>query len=157
MSVATDWLERVRVASRMIEELTRDVSALEYARDECVPWQTRGSGASVAAGGLHSDPTQRDALAREGLKEQIREARRQLDECESLVGDCLRLLSSVSRWVGPDASLALELYYVDRAHTWSEVADEMGMSRRTVCRERDQALAWLSLMGIEYAIRDASE
>jgi len=155
MSVATEWLEQVRIASGRIEELTRDIVALEYARAECVPWQPKGSGASVATGGVHSDPTQRDALAREGLEERIRLARYQLDECESLVGDCLRLLDSVSRHVSQRASFVLEIYYIDRADTWSEVAREMGCARSSVGFLRDQALTWLNFVGIEYAIDSA--
>lgn len=155
MSVATDWLDRVRDASGRIEWLTRELAALEDARAKCVPWRTKGSGVSVASGGLHSDPTQRDAFAREGLEERIEVTRHALDECQSIVGDCLRLLDSVSRHVSQRASLALEIYYIDRAATWSEVAREMGCARSSVGFLRDQALTWLNFVGIEYAIDSA--
>lgn len=155
MSVATEWLEQVRIASGRIEWLTRELSALEDARAQCVPWRTKGSGVSVASGGLHSDPTQSEAFAREGLEERIEVTRHALDECQSIVGDCLRLLDSVSRHVSPRASLALEIYYIDRAATWSEVAREMGRARSSVGFLRDQALTWLNFVGIEYAIDSA--
>ncbi|MDO4539142.1 MAG: hypothetical protein Q4B54_13340, partial [Coriobacteriales bacterium] len=52
-------------------------------------------------------------------------------------------LDCVRAEVGPRNAEALELYYLDPAPTWSDVAREMGMSYRHVCRLRSEAYEWL--------------
>lgn len=61
-----------------------------------------------------------------------------LHPCQGVVD----VLEVVSREVSPIAAEALELWSIDRAGTWTEVAEEMRMSRREVCRARDLAFAW---------------
>ena len=141
---ACEWLARVRLASSRIEGLRRELSVLEDARRDCLPWTTRGSATHGSMGGTHSDPTATEAQARiEGLDERIADVRAACDECERIVGDCLRMLDIMRHELGERHADVIELYYVDRADTWSEVAWEMGVSRRTVCRMRDEAFVWI--------------
>lgn len=100
----------------------------------------------AAMGGTHSDPTAREAQERMGsLDERIGRVRARCDECERVVGECLRVLSDMRRELGARHADVLELYYVDCAATWSEVAWEMGVSRSTVARLRDEAYAWIEV------------
>ena len=141
---AYEWLARVRLASSRIEGLCRELSVLEDARRDCLPWQTRGSATHGSMGGTHSDPTATEAQARiEGLDERIADVRAACDECERIVGDCLRMLDTMRCELGERHAEVLELYYVDRADTWSEVAWEMGISRMHVWRLRDVAYSWM--------------
>jgi hypothetical protein len=136
------WLELVRRAAAEIEPLHREVDALEDARDECMPWQA--SGACGGGAGTHSDPTATQAMGRiEDLEGRIADARERLRECVILVGACGEVLERMRCEVDESHAEVLELYYVDRASTWSDVAHEMGVSRRAVCRLRDEAYEWV--------------
>jgi hypothetical protein len=138
------WLESVRRAASEIEPLQRELVALEDAKRDCLPWQIKGSTLYASMGGTHSDPTASEAQARmDGLDEQIGRVRVRYNECERIVGNCLRMLDAMRRELGERYAVVLELYYVDRAPTWSDVAHEMGISRRAVCRLRDEAYEWV--------------
>lgn len=144
MSVATDWLEQVRSCASKLDGMHRELSALMQARDECLPWQTKGSTLYASMGGSHSDPTAADAQSRiDGLDEQISAMRAKVDHAETVVGECLRVLDAMRAQLGGLHADVLELYYIDLADTWSEVADEMGLSARHVRRVRDAALGWI--------------
>jgi DNA-directed RNA polymerase specialized sigma subunit len=95
-------------------------------------------------GGSTSDPTATQAINRmDGLSEQIERLTVAANERERIVGECLRMLDAMRRELGERYAVVLELYYVDRAPTWSDVAHEMGVSRRAVCRLRDEAYDWV--------------
>ena len=141
---AREWLELVRECAARIEPLHRELSALEDARRDCLPWQCKGSAMYASMGGTHSDPTASEAQARiDGLDEQIGRVRAEYDECVGVVGECLRMLEAMRQELGERYAEVLELYYVDRADTWSEVAWEMGITYRHVQRLRDVAYEWI--------------
>lgn len=147
------WLESVRRAAAEIEPLRREVDALSCARDECLPWQCKGSTLYASMGGTHSDPTASEAQARmDGLDEQIGRVRVRYDECVCVVGECLRMLDAMRRELGERYAVVLELYYVDCAATWSEVACEMGMSRVHLYRIRDAAWSWADAYIVRHGI-----
>lgn len=139
-------MERVRDAAGRVEGCRRELSALEYAMDEVTPWQPRAHGGG--ARGASSDPTASLAHARiEGLGREIEAKRAELDGLVEVVGAGLAVIERVRHAVGARAADALELYYVDRSPTWSAVADELGVSLRTVQRDRDRALDWMDIDG----------
>ncbi len=150
---ACEWLARVRLASSRIEGLRRELSVLEDARRNCLPWQTRGSATYGSMGGTHSDPTASEAQARiEGLDERIADVRAACDECERIVGECLRMLDEMRHDLGERHADVIELYYVDRADTWSEVAWEMGRHRDTIRAWRNKAIEWIDVHSARYGM-----
>jgi L-rhamnose isomerase len=84
------------------------------------------------------------ACDRMGLPDHIADTRREYEALADEIAACGELLETVGSEVSKDAADALELWALDLAGTWSEVAEEMGVSRRTVARLRDQAFAWLN-------------
>lgn len=142
MTPAREWWEAVRRSARAIEPTLRELDALADADEECLSWYSAGGGGAAVRSGV-SDPTADMALRRSAdLDRLIAETQARLDEMEEQVGDALRLLRSVEDAVSARASLALELYYVDLADTWSDVADDIGVSRETLRADRDAALDW---------------
>lgn len=94
--------------------------------------------------GTHSDPTASQAMGRiSELERRILEVQARLDECVQIVGDCGTVLMRMAQELGPRYADAIEIYYIDRADTWSEVAHEMGVTRMSVWRYRDVAYAWI--------------
>lgn len=139
---ARAWLDLVRKAARCVESLQREISALEDARDELLPWQARGSGAG--GHGTHSDPTASEAESRmEGLSALIASRRAELDMLTDRIGACGSVLMAMGSALTERHAQALELYYVDLADTWSDVAEEMGVTAKTVYRMRLEAYAWI--------------
>ena len=137
------WLESVRRASAGIEPLVREIRALEDARDEMLGWRTKASGSGHGAG-AHSDPTAKAAEQRmcelDGLIEDKQaEWQRKMVE----VGACGEVLEAMAVSIGEKHALAIELYYIDCADTWSEVACEMDVTYRRVCQLRTEAYAWI--------------
>lgn len=150
---AREWLELVRECAARIEPLHRELSALEDARRDCLPWQCKGSALYASMGGTHSDPTASEAQARiDGLDEQIARVRAEYDECVGVVGECLRILDAMRRELGERYAECVELYYVDRADTWSEVATELGVSRMHLYRMRSTAWAWMDAFLVRYGV-----
>lgn len=142
---ARAWLETVRAAARRIEPLVREMSALADARDEMLPWQARGAGGGSGAG-AHSDPTAQEAERRMvELGRLIEERRQALAACQDHVGACLAVLGRMRVSLGERHATALELYYVDLAPTWSDVAGEMGCGISTIYRMRDKAYGWIEV------------
>ena len=140
---ACAWLERVRSAAARIEPLVREIAALRDANAEMLPWQTRSAG-NGACVGAHSDPTASEAERRiQELGELIADRSRLLEAMQAVVGECGGVLADMAARLGPKHALALELYYVDLADTWSEVADEMGISYRWLCKLRNEAYSWI--------------
>ena len=139
---ARDWLEMVRHASSRIEDLQRELSGLLDAKRDCVPWTTGSGGGGTAH--THSDPTASRAMGRAGLDAEIAKTQAELDRCVALVGEFGQLLGQMRVELGPRHADAMEVYYVDGAATWTEVADEMDMSRRAACRLRDTAIWWIT-------------
>lgn len=139
---ARAWLESVRRAAARIEALSRELADLEDAREQVEPWSPRGCGGAKS---VHSDPTAAEAERRMGeLDALICGTRARIVASEDVVGECLRVLSRMRDALGDDYTDMIELYYVDRrAQTWSEVADEMGLSVSTVYRMRMDAYAWI--------------
>lgn len=141
MTPAGEWWECVRRSARAIEPTLRELDALADADEECLSWYPSGGGSSARGG--TSDPTADMALRRtHDLDRIIAETQARLDELEETVGDALRLLPMIAACVSARAAEVLELYYVDLADTWSEVADALGVSRETVRADRDAAIAW---------------
>ena len=140
---ARAWLERVRAASSRIEPLVREIDALKDARTEMLPWQT-GKGGGGSGVGAHSDPTATQAERRiEGLDELIADRQAKLDAQVRTVGDCGMALEAMAGRLGERHAKALELYYIDGADTWSEVAGELGISYSWLCRLRNEAYPWI--------------
>ena len=148
-----EWLDRVRDCAGRLDGLHQELLALIDARDACLPWQTKGSPMYGSMGGSTSNPTMAEALSRmDGLDEQIDRLTVAANECERAVGDCLRMLDEMRRDLGERHADALELYYVDCADTWSEVALEMGRHRDTVRAWRDEAIAWIDAHSARYLL-----
>lgn len=140
---ARTWLERVRAASAAIEPLVREMSGYEDARDSMLPWRSTSRGGSSGVG-AHSDPTASAAERRMAeLEDLIAESRRRLVALQDVVGECGSALARMGEELGERHAKAMELYYVDVADTWSDVAREMGCHRQTVWRLRDEAYAWI--------------
>lgn len=140
---ARAWLERVRVASSRIEPLVREIDGLKDARAEMLPWQT-GKGGRGSGVGAHSDPTATQAERRiEGLDELIADKQAKLDAQIRTVGECGEILDAMAAKLGERHAKALELYYIDGADTWSEVAGELGISYSWLCRLRNEAYPWI--------------
>jgi len=141
MTAAEFW-GFVRSSAAAIEGAHRELVALIDADAECVTWYVSGGGASVRSG--LSDPTADMAMRRQAdLTRQIADKRAQLDELESVVGHALALLPAIVANVSERAALAMELYYIDLADTWSEVAAELCVSRETVRADCRAVLDWM--------------
>jgi DNA invertase Pin-like site-specific DNA recombinase len=146
---AREWLELVRLAASEIEPFQRELAGLMAAKRDCLPWQTKGSTLYASMGGTHSDPTASEAQARiSELDAMVADVKSKLDERIRLVGECGELLMRLRREMGAVCKDVLEIYYIDRAGTWSEVAEELGISLRTVIRERDKAIEWMDVHGM---------
>lgn len=137
------WLDSVRHAAAEIEALGREITALQDARDEMLSWRTKASGAGHGAG-AHSDPTAAAAEQRMCELDDLILARQgEWERKVAHVGTCGEVLDDMAQSVGEKHSKALELYYIDCADTWSEVACEMGVTYRRVCQLRTEAYAWI--------------
>ena len=137
------WLDSVRRASAEIEPLVREIRALEDARAEILGWRTKASGAGHGAG-AHSDPTATAAEQRMcELDDLIEGKRAQWERKVALVGACGEVLEHMGEAIGKKHRQTLELYYVDCADTWSEVACEMGISRTRLWQMRIESYAWI--------------
>ena len=137
------WLESVRRASAEIEPLVREIRALEDARAEMLSWRTKASGSGHGAG-AHSDPTATAAEQRMcELDDLIDGKRAEWERKVAYVGACGEVLERMGEAIGEKHREALELYYVDCADTWSEVACEMNVTYRRVCQLRTEAYAWI--------------
>ena len=140
---AREWLELVRAAAGEIEPLKRELSGLMAAHDQCVSWHTSHGGGGPCVG-THSDPTASLAQARMSeLDAMVADVKSKLDERINLVGECGELLMRMERELGRRYRDVLEIYYIDLADTWSEVACEMGITYRHVQRLRDVAYEWM--------------
>lgn len=140
---ARAWLDEVRKSAARIEDIVREIRALEQAHERVEAWVSSGSGGPRPRNAT-GDPTATQAQRRMAeLEPLIAMRRRSLEEHQELVGSALAVLSLVADEVGRRDSLALELYYVDGADTWSEVAQEMHVSLRTAQRCRERAIDWL--------------
>ena len=137
------WLESVRRASAEIEPLVREIRALEDARAEMLGWRTKASGAGHGAG-AHSDPTATAAEQRMcELDDLILAKRGEWERRVAEVGACGEVLEHMGDAIGAKHKDALELYYVDCADTWSDVANEMGVSRTRLWQMRIESYAWI--------------
>lgn len=139
-----EYMSRARLAAQRIEPLTRELAALDDQLAAAQVWKTKAD--SVGHGkGTTSDPTAQTAEELlERLPRQMADVQADLTECKRIVGDCLAVLNDIGESVGRDAALALEIYWIDGAETWSEVAEELGTSLMLTCRMRDQAYRWMS-------------
>ncbi len=138
---AREWFDRVRKSAGAIEPCQSSLRALVEARELMEPWGTGGGGGSKAP---HSDPTATAAMSRmDGLESTIKDLEAELESHTDIVGEGLKVLEAVSSVVGDKHAQALELYYIDRADTWSDVACEMGLSVKPVRNMRDHALQWV--------------
>lgn len=143
---ARDWLETVRHAAARIEPLIREIAAMQEAYDSMLPWATTGGGSG--GHGTHSDPTAAQAMARsESYDVLIADKRAKLDALYDIVGDCGRVLMRLGGALGDECSLALELYYIDCAQTWTDVAYEMGLTRKQLWRIREKSYGWIEQHG----------
>jgi hypothetical protein len=150
---ARDWLEMVRDCAGELDGMHQELLALIDARDACLPWQTKGSPVYGSMGGSCSNPTQAEALGRiSGLDDQIALLTAKVNESERTVGDCLMMLDAMRCELGERYADVLELYYIDCADTWTEVALEMGRHRDTVRMWRDEAIAWIDANSARYGI-----
>jgi len=139
---AVEWLEHVRHCAARVAVLAPEIQGLEYARNNILPWQVSGSGGGSA--GMHSDPTATQAHARiEGLEKMIAEKTDEFEHAGKVVGGCLRMLEDMSRELGGRYARVIELYYIDQAETWTDVAWEMGRHRDTILAWRKKSVAWI--------------
>lgn len=138
---AREWLDGVRVAAGRIEPLRRELVGLMDARDEVTTWKPRGRGGSKRT---HSDPTAAQAEQRMGeLDALISDVQTRIDANEEVVGEALKIIERMRTYLGRRHGDVVELYYVDCAQTWQEVADELRVSPTTVWRLRVEAYAWV--------------
>lgn len=138
------WLDSVRRASAEIEPLVREIRALEDARDEMLGWRTKAGGSGAHSAGAHSDPTATVAEQRMCELDDLILARRgEWKRRVALVGACGEVLDDMGEAIGEKHMQALELYYVDCADTWSEVACEMRISRTRLWQMRIESYAWI--------------
>lgn len=138
-----EYLTGVRRAAMSIEPLRSELATLEEAAARGGCFERHGSGGPHGRG-TTSDPTARAAEERiDTLPGRIADARGRLAEAGRVVGDCLAMLADMGRELGEGHALAVELYWVDGASTWSEVAEEMGRPVSTVWRMRDLAYRWM--------------
>ncbi len=143
---ARSWLARVRAAASSIEPLVREIAALKDARTRTLPWQTRSGGGGGGSGGAHSDPTASEAERRmASLVSLIAGKRHELDVLTDTVGECGAALDRMRHTLCERHAQAIEMYYIDGADTWSEVASEMDVSYRHLGRLRNQAYAWIEV------------
>jgi hypothetical protein len=73
----------------------------------------------------------------------VADVRAKLDERINLVGECGELLVRMGQELGQRYRDVLEIYYIDRADTWSEVAWEMDVTYRYVQMLRNVAYEWM--------------
>jgi len=140
---ARAWLERVRRAAHQIEPLTREIRGLEEARDEMLPWWRKSSGTSHGHS-THSDPTASEAERRIAeLGELIDAKRQELGVMQDVVGALLCVLDAMGDALTVRHARAIELYYIDCAPTWTDVAWEMECGRTTLWKLRLEAYAWI--------------
>lgn len=140
-----EWLDTVRHVSAEIEPLQREISALEMACQQCVPWKTK-SASYGSTHGAYSDPTATQVQARlsSQLEGKLAATRNQLTLAVKVVGDCGTVLDRMTQDLGPSSARVLELYYVDVAETWSQVAAELDCGRMTVWRAREAGYDWIA-------------
>lgn len=144
MTEVVEWLESVRKASAAVHPLMDELHALHEARDQCVTWRTTG-GVPCGGSGTHSDPTVSMATARMGeLDEMIDRVAGRLNLCLDVVGECGAILAEMGEELGRNYRDVLEVYYIDCASTWTEVSEELGISRQWVLHMRKVAYMWLS-------------
>ena len=137
------FLSDVRQASGRIGPALRELDALMHAQESAERWRTR-SQQLTGGRGAFGNPTASAALGNiTELPERIAMVRGSLNEDIDTVGQGLALVAMVRRSLGGRPALAIELYYIDRAQTWAEVAREMHASDRTVHRWRDKALDYI--------------
>jgi DNA-directed RNA polymerase specialized sigma subunit len=135
------WLERVRAAAAEIDPLVREIAAMRDAYDDTITWHTSGGAASKAT---HSDPTAAQAMARaQSFGEQVADRQRKLDALISMVGECGRWIERMATELSARHRDVIEYYYIDLMPTWSEVADEMGVTYRRVLQLRCESYEWL--------------
>ena len=141
---ARRWLDSIRRAAISIESLVREISALEDARDEMLGWRTKGTGPGTHGMGAHSDPTATAAEQRMCELDELIDAKRgELQRKIADVGACGDVLSAMAMSIGMGHAKAIELYYIDCAPTWSDVAYEMGVNVKRLYRLRIEAYAWI--------------
>ena len=138
---AAEYFNGIRLSAARIAEVARTLSALEQCHEQYQSWKTKGAGGGHGVG-TTSDPTAVMAEAHIGLPDLIAGTRREYEALTDELAGCGDVLEAVAREVSPIAAEALELWSIDRAGTWTEVAEEMRMSRREVCRARDLAFCW---------------
>lgn len=145
---AQDFFDLARCQARRIEPLVRELDALRCARDEVLSWEPRTHGGGSSRG-AYADPTASAAQSRiEGLDARVAAKETELEEAQLVVGHALSAIDRVRHALGSKVADAMELYYVDLADTWSDVAYELGCSLRTVERLRESAFRWVDERGI---------
>ncbi len=141
------WLEEVRHAAGAIDRLRREVAALEQAQSEVMPWSTGGGTSSRTA---HADPTAGAALARMvALDSSLEDARAELARAEATILAFWSAMGALRSALGEEHAEVLELYYLKRVPTWSEVAREIGVPTSTARYRRDRAMEWLEAVCAE--------
>ena len=137
------WLDRVRHAASAIEPLVREMAAMQDAYDQTLSWHTSGGGSYRQ---VYSDPTATQAMARaQSFGVQLADMARRLDALTDMVGEGGKVICAMGDALSEDHSLAFELYYIDCAETWRDVADEIGCSVKTLYRMRERGYAWIDM------------
>ena len=148
---AVEWLEYVRRCSARIAVLGPEIKGLEHAWKNMLPWQVSGSGGGSA--NVHSDPTATSAFARiEGLEKMLAEKTEEFERSSDVVAECGLMLHDMSCVLGARYARVLELYYIDLAETWTDVAYEMGKHRDTIRAWRKEAIAWINANSARYLL-----
>ena len=136
------YFAHVREVAATLDGLGAELCALIECDEQCLSHKTKGDACGHGVG-TTSDPTARMAEARLSMPERIASARRAYDNACDEVGEALSVIHRVHGEVSPLAAEALELWAVDRAPTWTDVASELHVSYKTVARARDKAYTWL--------------
>ena len=134
---ARETFEQAREAARRIEQLQFELELAEPPR--------RATGGPSAPG--NGDPTARSA---EWRVDALADKAREMEQLQALVGEALRVIEGVRSGLGERYAMVLERHYIDRAG-WTEIADETGVTSRTLVRWRDVACDWVDSVGHAHA------
>lgn len=134
---AMELFEEARRCSERIEELQCAIGE---------PPPSRSSDGMPRGGGT-SDPTARMA---EHAIDGVADMEREMESCQQVVGEALAIVDGLRRAFETPWWRAVELYYIDRL-SWAQVAEEMGIPKRTCLRWRDSAFDWVDFVGVARA------
>ena len=128
--------------ARKVRRLSFLHEVMIYGLDAVQPGQGGGKASGVP------DPTAGRALAESSV---VEAARAEACAIEDAIGAALALIEGVRRGLGEAYADVLERHYVDGA-SFSDVADEMGITKMTAINRRDVACDWVDMVGWRRAL-----